>query len=42
MLREASAPVAADVAPAGAEAVAEEMLAASGEEAPAAEETTNA
>ena len=40
MLREA--PVAADVAPAGAEAVAEEMLAASGEEAPAAEETTNA
>lgn len=42
MLREASAPVAADVAPAGAEAVAEEMLAGSGEEAPAAEETTNA
>ncbi len=42
MLREASAPVAADVAPAGAEAVAEEMLAASGEEAPVAEETTNA
>ncbi|MCA3716744.1 MAG: 30S ribosomal protein S2 [Brevundimonas sp.] len=42
MLREASAPVAADVAPAGTEAVAEEMLAASGEEAPAAEETTNA
>ncbi|MBX9706572.1 MAG: 30S ribosomal protein S2 [Caulobacteraceae bacterium] len=43
MLREASAPVAADVAPAGTEAVAEEMLAASGEEAPAAsEETANA
>jgi small subunit ribosomal protein S2 len=42
MLREASAPVAADAAPEGAEAVAEEMLAASGEEAPAAEETTNA
>jgi small subunit ribosomal protein S2 len=41
MLREASAPVAADAAPAGAEAVAEEMLAASGE-APAAEETEQA
>ncbi|MFC5344471.1 30S ribosomal protein S2 [Brevundimonas staleyi] len=40
MLREASAPVAADAAPEGAEAVAEEILAASGEEA--AEETTNA
>ena len=47
MLREASAPVEADAAPAGAEAVAEEMLAASGEaeatdEAPAAEETEHA
>jgi small subunit ribosomal protein S2 len=46
MLAEASAPVEADAAPAGAEAVAEEMLAASGEEiapeAPAAEETANA
>ncbi|MEQ7155242.1 30S ribosomal protein S2 [Brevundimonas aurifodinae] len=49
MLREASAPVAADAAPvaadaapAGAEAVAEEMLAASGEEAPAVEETEQA
>jgi small subunit ribosomal protein S2 len=42
MLREASAPVAADAAPEGAEAVADELLAASGEEAPAAEETTNA
>ena len=41
MLREASAPVAADAAPEGAEAVAEEILAASGEDAPA-EETTNA
>ena len=40
MLREASAPVAADAAPEGAEAVAEEILAASGEET--AEETTNA
>jgi len=37
MLAEASAPVAADVAPAGTEAVAEEMIAASGEEAPAEE-----
>ena len=35
MLAEASAPVEADVVPAGAEAVAEEMLAASGEETPA-------
>jgi len=34
MLREAATPVEADVAPAGAEAVAEEMLAASGESAP--------
>ncbi|WP_029416599.1 30S ribosomal protein S2 [Brevundimonas bacteroides] len=49
MLREASAPVAADAAPEGAEDVADELLAASGEEAPAAseeapaaEETTDA
>lgn len=46
MLREASAPVEADAAPQGTEAVAEEILAASGEETaseePAAEETTNA
>ena len=37
MLAEASAPVEADVAPEGAESVAEEMLAASGEETPAEE-----
>ncbi|WGM31192.1 30S ribosomal protein S2 [Brevundimonas sp. NIBR11] len=46
MLAEASAPVVADAAPAGAEAVGEEMLAASGEEnaseEPAAEEAANA
>ncbi len=45
MLAEASAPVEADAAPAGAEAVAEEMLAASGEESPVetpAEETEQA
>jgi small subunit ribosomal protein S2 len=34
MLREASAPVAADAAPEGAEAVAEEILAAAGEDSP--------
>ncbi len=37
MLREANAPVAADTAPQGTEAVAEEMLAASGEESPVEE-----
>ena len=41
MLREASAPVAADAAPEGAEAVAEEILAAAGEDSPV-EEPTNA
>lgn len=42
MLAEASAPVDADAAPAGTEAVAEEMLAASGEETPAEEPAAEA
>jgi small subunit ribosomal protein S2 len=42
MLAEASAPVAADVAPAGTEAVAEELLAASGEAQEATSEANDA